>query len=316
MAIAYDTNSLKEAERFAYWRDVICDAYLPIRCETPVPRAFTGRIALDRFSTLDISQVSGSAQHVSRHRHDIARNSEAHFMLSVQLSHTANIRQGGRTALLRPGDFALYSTSEPYDIECPDGVDQLILKFPQDALLHRVPQADMLTGLRIGAGDGIGGMISTQIRQCATSIASQPDVVQRHLQDMLMDLVSTGLSTLPDVSYELSRPKKMLLARARAAIRLHLRDDALDRQFLADRMGMSARNLGRVFEAEGLSIAASIRQARLEAIADDLIDPRMMGATISQIAMKWGITNFQHLSKLFKQTYGVTPRDYRRQAAR
>ena len=75
---------------------------------------------------------------------------------------------------------------------------------------------------------------------------------------------------------------------------------------------MSPRHLARCFEQEGTSIAGYIRAARLAAIADDLIDPRMAAVSISEISMTWGLSNFSHLSKLFKQTHHMPPRDDRR----
>ncbi|WP_342078645.1 helix-turn-helix domain-containing protein [Yoonia sp. SS1-5] len=309
--IEYSTDKYDGPTAFAFWRDVICDAYLPIHCETPDRDRFDGRIALERLSGLDISQVWGSPQHIARRRNDIARNAEAYFMVSLQRDHTSQVSQCGRTALLQPGDFAIYSTTEPYEIKCDDRVDQLIFQIPYDTLLARVPHVELLTGQRIDGQDVLGSMISQQLQQCARTVGAQAPTVRQHLTDMMVDLVATGLSTLPDGQVELSRPKLLLLSRAKSTIRANLRDMRLDRNFVGELMGMSPRNLARCFEKEGISIASYIRQARLEAIADDLVDPRMLQASISEIAVKWGMTNFQHLSKLFKQTYGMSPRDYR-----
>lgn len=309
----YNTTGLRGADRFAYWRDVICDAYLPIHCDSPDINDFDGRISLQRYGQLNISRVTGSAQHVSRRRREIARDSDSFYMLSVQVSQTSCIKQHGRSAVLRPGDFALYCTSEPYEIICDNAVDQLVFQIPNDKITSRLPHADMLTGMRIDGQSGIGAMVSQNMRDYALSIGDQLPNVQRHLQDMLVDMVVTGLSTVSCARMEISRPKQMLLSRAKSMIRAHMRDHRLDRAHLADLMGMSPRNLARCFELNGTSIAGYIRTARLAAIAADLTNPRMESVSISEISMKWGLTNFQHLSKLFKQTYGLSPRDYRRQ---
>lgn len=311
MPLKYSTRGIASKERFDYWRDVICDAYLPIECDTPNRSAFDGVITLQRFSQLDLSRVQGSPQHVTRKSGDIARNADAYFMLSMQLSNTSNLTQSGRTSVLRPDDFALYSTTEPYEIICQDDVDQLVIQLRYDDLLARVPHADLLTGLRVDGQTGVGAMVSKQMRECARTIGTQSETIQRHLQDMLIDLVATGLSSLSESRFDLARPEQLLLGRAKATIRAHLREHQLDRHFVANAMGMSARNLARSFERDDMSIAGFIRKSRLEAIAADLVDPRMVAKSISEIACKWGITNFQHFSRLFKETYGITPRDYR-----
>lgn len=308
----YDTSHIAPRDRFAYWSDVICDAYLPIQCNTPDRAAFDGRIALTRLSRMAISHVSGSPQHVQRGRTEIGRDSDAYFMLSLQLEGTSGVLQGGRHAVLSEGDFAIYNTADPYEIQCASNVNQLVLQVSHNALLDRLPQADMLTAWTVSAADGLGRMLSGQIRQCAKTIGDQKRVVQRHLQDMLVDVIATGLSSVQPSVVELSRPDHLLLNRARAFVGSNLRDEALDRDALARAMGMSARNLGRVFAREGQSIASFIRHERLSAVARDLADPRMARFSITEIGCKWGLSNAQHLSKLFKETFGQSPRAYRR----
>lgn len=305
------TDHLPARDRFDFWRDVICDAYLPIACETPQAEQFEGRITLDRLSRLDISRINGSPQRVTRRGDHIGRDTDSFFMLSLQLSDVCHLSQSGRSTVLQPGDFGLYSTNAPYEIQCQSAVDQLVVQIPADALLMRMPNAEMLTGLGVSAKTQIGGLVSSQLRQCAEQVAGQPELVQRHMQEMMVDLVAAGFSSLVEGQVELSRPEQMLLARAKSAIHDHLRDDRLNPGFVAEAMGMSQRNLSRVFQRENISLAAYIRHARLEAIAADLLDPALVTFSISQIACKWGISNFQHFSKLFKDTYGLTPRAHR-----
>ena len=311
MSTVYTTDHLPAAERFDFWRDVICDAYLPIQCTTPEIARFEGRIELDRLSKLDISRVTGSPQRVTRHKGQITRDADAFFMLSLQMSDTGHLSQGGRSAALNPGDFGLYSTADPYEILCNDPVNQLIVQMPHEALLARVPQAHMLTGLGVSATTELGGLVSSQLRQTAASVVGQSILVQSHLQDMMLDLIAAGLSTLTEDRIELSRPDQLLLVRAKGVIRDHLRDEHLSPALVAGAVGMSKRNLARVFERGGETIAGCIRRSRMQAIAADLVDPLLAAHSISQLACKYGITNFQHFSKMFKDTFGMTPRAYR-----
>jgi AraC-like DNA-binding protein len=311
MSKEYATKHFKPADRFAFWRDVICDAYLPIHCASPDASAFRGRIELDRLSKLNVSRVTGSTQHITRRKDHIARNSDSFFMLSLQLSDVGHLSQSGRSSVLQPGDFGLYTTSEPYEISCRGPVNQLVVQIPHETLLAHIPQAEMLTGLGVSASTGIGGMVSQQLRQCAGEVAGQSVLVQTHMQDMMIDLVAAGFATLAEDKVVLGRPDQLLLARAKSVIRDHLREDHLTPAYLAQSVGMSPRNLARAFRRDGKTIAAYIRQARLEAISQELIDPRFVAQSVSQIACKWGLHNFQHFSKQFKDAYGMTPRSWR-----
>lgn len=308
----YSTSAIAPPKRFEYWRDVICDAYLPISCETPDRSGFMGEISMHRLSSLAVSRVQGSPQTVRRGKSEIGHNSAAYFLISLQVTGQGVVSQGGRSALLHPGDFAAYATTEPYEILCATPVDQLILQVPYETLLSSLPQAEMLTARRIQATTPLGGMLSRQLQHCAQMVADQPQVVQQHMQDMLVDTVATGLSALSPQAPILSRPEHLLLSRAKAFVRANLRNQDLDRDVVAQAMGMSSRNLARAFARDGKSISGYIRQARMEAIAADLTDPRFIRSSITEVSCKWGITNAQHLSKLFKDTFGQPPRAYRR----
>ena len=149
MAILLSTNSVRQVERFAFWREAVCDAYVHLDCECSHPDEFDGEIVLNRLSRLSASFVSGSQQSVRRRRKDIARAGEESFLISLQMKREGSVSQHERSARLQPGDFALYSSVDRYRLELPDGFRQLVVQIPREDLLSRLPTADLLTGIRV-----------------------------------------------------------------------------------------------------------------------------------------------------------------------
>jgi len=43
----------------------------------------------------------------------------------------------------------------------------------------------------------------------------------------------------------------------------------------------------------------------------ELLDPRNAGEPISRIAARWGLADSSHFSRLFRATYGMSPREFR-----
>jgi AraC-like DNA-binding protein len=72
------------------------------------------------------------------------------------------------------------------------------------------------------------------------------------------------------------------------------------------------RYLYRLFEAQGTTVAAWIRHRRLERCRADLADPALGGAPVSAVAVRWGLPDPAHFSRLFKRAYGLPPAEYRR----
>ena len=55
-----------------------------------------------------------------------------------------------------------------------------------------------------------------------------------------------------------------------------------------------------------------IRSARLDRCRRDLLDPAFADQPISAIASRWGLPSAPHFSRLFRQAYGCSPREFRR----
>ncbi len=89
-----------------------------------------------------------------------------------------------------------------------------------------------------------------------------------------------------------------------------LHDVSLNAQKIADQFGCSLRTVHLIFSKHHKTIAAEIRNRRLERAKVMLIQ-KVNSLTISSIAFKFGFSDAGHFSRLFKERYGSTPREYR-----
>ncbi|GAA4609774.1 hypothetical protein GCM10023107_93360 [Actinoplanes octamycinicus] len=71
--------------------------------------------------------------------------------------------------------------------------------------------------------------------------------------------------------------------------------------------GRAARDGSRA----GVSLGDWLRTQRLEACRRELAKPHNLDRTIASIAHQWGFADATHFSRVFRQTYGITPRDWR-----
>lgn len=307
----YDTAEIAPRDRFAYWRDAVCESFVLLGCNTLRSSGFSGSLRITRHSSLSISHVGGSAHWVERRKQDISSASEEFFLLSLQTRNTSRIAQFGHSSLLNPGDMALYDSSHPYTLELSDGFAKNVVQLPKARLLARLPNAQMMAGVRIDGTSEIGRLVRENILAFAT-VASNPNpTLQALAQDTLIDLIATGLAAGLGDTAELSSPEQHMLLRARSFIRNNLGDPELDRNRVAAEMRISVRRLNAIFAKNDSSIADEIRKQRLAAVTADLRDPRCTALSISEIALKNGFENFSHFSTLFRTNEGCSPREYR-----
>lgn len=89
-----------------------------------------------------------------------------------------------------------------------------------------------------------------------------------------------------------------------------LADADLSPAMLARELNVSVRTLQRAFAVGGESVAAHIRERRLESARRALSASRL---TVSEIAAHWQFADGGHFSRAFKQRYGLAPTEYARQ---
>lgn len=106
-----------------------------------------------------------------------------------------------------------------------------------------------------------------------------------------------------------------LSVRVQTYVHHHLRDPDLSPAKIAAANGLSVRALYGLYETLGTSLEQSIIQQRLDGARADLASPRLGGRSIAVIARDWGFTNPSFFATRFRQSFGLSPREWRRQSA-
>lgn len=92
-------------------------------------------------------------------------------------------------------------------------------------------------------------------------------------------------------------------------VKTHLADRSLNREQLAADAGISIRNLSRLFQKYmKMSISQYIMESRLKLAANMILLPNLR---INEIADKCGFGSAIYLTRIFKEHYKMTPREYR-----
>ena len=121
-------------------------------------------------------------------------------------------------------------------------------------------------------------------------------------------LEAVFLKIADHVHQEKASRKGSALDQVIAAIESSYCDPNLSSQVLADQFNLSAAYLCRIFrQAKGCSLTDYINQLRIARAMEILSDPKVK---VKDVAEQVGIDNKQYFFMLFKQTTGVTPKQY------
>jgi AraC-like DNA-binding protein len=307
----FSTDAIAPRERFAYWREAVCDVFVQLECERLDHGPFTGAIATRPFGALTLSEVAARPQHVVRSRRQIARAREDDLLVSVQLDGGGTIEQDGHTARLGLGDFCLYDSARPYTLHFAGPFRQLVLQFPRERLTERLGPAEPFAGMGIRRADPVGALASDFLTALGRDSARIPAAAAQRLAGTGLDLLATALATARGASPEPGARRTAALARAKMLTLARLGDAGIEPATVAAALGVTARSLHRLFAGEGTSFMRWVIERRLEACRRDLGDPAQLGRSVSDVALGHGFSDLAHFSRAFRRRFGMAPRDFR-----
>lgn len=302
---------------FDRWREEISAAFVPLDAASTVPdhtADFVGGLRTSQLGALHLSEVSGRCVDVRRTPAAIRRSDPGLLKLGVQLRGRGVVEQRERQAVLAPGDFAVYDTSEPYRLHFDNDFAMFVLMFPRELL--KIPPRRLAQSVAVGidSSAGIGSMVSRFLLGLRDGLDRQISTVTNRFEVAALDLVSAVFDeNSPDSNRS---PAAVVLAQAQQFIDENLHDPAMNTDTVAAALHVSTRYLQKVFETENIGVAAWIKTRRLEQCRRDLEDPRMEFVNIGSICARRGFTDPAHFSRMFKETFGITPSTARQIARR
>ncbi|HEY3904741.1 MAG TPA: helix-turn-helix domain-containing protein [Streptosporangiaceae bacterium] len=303
----WTTTTVPQRRQFAYWREMICEAFLDLTPESRLREGFYGRVRQRSLDQLDLARIESQAQRVSRTEADIARSPQSGYYANFQLRGLGVTTQDGRVAVTRPGDLTLIDTTRPFSFEFGGDFSQLTLHIPEQLLEGHLDRPTP-TATRISTVDGVGAAVRHALTaidagQLAPASAAR---LARHT----CGLLAVALDQ-PEPVGPVRERQGRLLTQALNDIDEHLRDADLSPARTAVRLGISVRRLHQLFAGRELSYAATVRRRRLDQARRDLADPARAALRIIDIAADNGFADVTHFHRVFRQAYGCTPAQLR-----
>jgi AraC-like DNA-binding protein len=313
MPVICDTSSVPVEDRAELWMTASSRLFVPLEC-TPHDRAsFGGLLQAGVVGPLALSRLEVSP-HTIRRTAALAWDTDGdRYKLSLLLAGQALVIQDGREAVLRPRDFALYDCSRPYTIEGAEGFRMLVCVLPRAVLGLEPARVGRMTATRIRGDRGIAWAVAPFLERL-TELAIRgevPEARDRVVESVVELVESLCASVIESDGGGRSSSRAELLLRARAHAQSRLGDPSLAPGEIAAAVHVSKRYLHRLFEGDGSTVSSWIRRRRLEGCRSDLADPARRGETVASIGARWGLANPAHLSRLFRDAYGLSPTEYR-----
>ncbi|WP_245969856.1 helix-turn-helix domain-containing protein [Thiocapsa rosea] len=232
----------------------------------------------------------------------------------VQFCGTASVHQADRTAILSDGDLCLVRGSRPLTLEQDACFESILVSVPEKEIAARFPlwRAALLTP--IDSGSGVPAVFREAVLSLKRWSGSLGDAGSEGLADAVLDLMGAVICCAVPINSDCVRRSFYHQDRIKTFARLNLANPELSIELIAEAVGLSPRQIHRLFANEELSLMRWIWVQRLEQCYRELIQDGSAQRSISEIAYAWGFNDQAHFSRTFRKHFGVSPRSLRRRS--
>ncbi|QQO17744.1 helix-turn-helix domain-containing protein [Bradyrhizobium diazoefficiens] len=317
MPIQFTTDGSPGYRRLALWQDIVCDVFVGLDCKSDLGSAFRGSVTQAPLGKAVCSEVCSDRQHVYRTPSRIARSDQDFVLVALGNRGDGGVAQDGRETVIHSGEFALYDTTRPYELKFNGAFTQTIFKVPREMLQRRLGATETLTAISFGAEAPLERLAYDFIfRLCLSADRLAPGNAPA-LSEQAVDLLAMALSErLGKASLPSSTHRSALLYRLKAHIRARLSDPELSPAETAAALGISPRYVNDLLADEDMSFQRYVLAERLAQCRRDLASAVLAHRHISEIAFAWGFNDLSHFGRVFREHFGMSPRDFRQSQLR
>ncbi|MGW3284006.1 helix-turn-helix domain-containing protein [Streptomyces sp. NPDC001002] len=230
----------------------------------------------------------------------------ARYHLALLLAGGLVLDQEGRHARVDRGDLVLLDGGRPFRLTLTASRNSVVT-----AHLSAVPGDPARCVARALTGrEGPGALVAGFLTGLARDTTPYRPAEEARLGTAVTELAGVLLErwTGPECA---ERAALSLFPDIQAYVMRHLGDSRLTPDDVAAAHHISTRYLHRLFQRQGLTVAAWIKAQRLERCWRDLADPSLGRLPVHVIAARWGFPQAADFSRAFRTAYGIAPTAFR-----
>ncbi|MEV5972296.1 helix-turn-helix domain-containing protein [Streptomyces sp. NPDC051921] len=314
MGLLVTSDAVVEREdTFDWFCETVSSDVMPVTLSSRNTADFRAGITYMDLGVVRLSAMACSPVVSRRTSSHVRRGDPEHLQLALITQGDFRISQRGTESVIT-GGLVLTDTSRPSEGECAGGqIESVVLQIPRQALALGSDRVDRLLAQNLAADAGTGAILADFLKSV---LARGPDCRLEELRGVgavALDLATAFLAQqLGDPGQAPAEARAQeALQRIYRFIEHNLGDPDLTPRMIADRHNMSMRRLYALFGDQPLTIAARIRQSRLERAHADLASAELSGQPVQTIAARWGFSSATGFSRAFRETYGISPTEHR-----
>jgi AraC-like DNA-binding protein len=298
------THHLPPRQQFDAWRDANA-SFLVHHIPPSRPESYEAEATTWSFGRLALTKAETPGGAYSRTAECLRRDGLDHWCFSMALQGSRVHRTRDQITMMQPGQIMLDSLAQPFEVARTRS-SWLFLYLPRDLLPETNALAHGCRMLNTPEGRLLGEHVRLLSAELPRMSAPEAERMAEATQAMIALAVAPGAGAVQAVSGPVAAAQIM---RLRALIRANLGSATFGPARLCRLAGISRSQLYRLFEMHG-GVALFIQRERLAAAHRALSNPADL-RSIAEIAESVGLFDPSSFSRMFRRSYGISPRELR-----
>jgi len=215
---------------------------------------------------------------------------------------------------LRGGDLIVIPEGKELTVEYSTQFRLLFVDMSRQITQSRAWLAHSDRVICVRGETGAGRLLSGLLTAAAETIEELRPNDLRPLDATLLEFLSSNVLRADDGEQRMpdsTTSQAAILQRIFRVIDNRLSDPDLSHIDVARELGLSTRYVQKLLGAAGENFTTYLRNKRLERCRTDLSDPLNDHLSISEICFRWGFNDAAHFSKVFRDRFATSPKNYR-----
>lgn len=272
--------------------------------------AVSGGVVSHDFDGLVVADISGEIGAVVRNLGRIRRAGQKHIYCLILAAGQLSVDHNCKNLLLRSGDRLLLDPIRECAMTFVNAGRFLLLQMPRSQLLGSGDDTIRI-GHLLPADHPLAPAIRQQIQHCASGWDSGASVGRAN-SELVLGMIRFAFSKRADFARDLGGEcKDRQFVLALELIVKNLTSPELSLAWLWRQVGMSSRQLQRMFGFENTSFSGEVRDRRLNVAAQRLRGVKTARRIqISEMAYDAGFRDLSNFNRGFKSRFGMAPSEY------
>jgi AraC-like DNA-binding protein len=302
------SDDVPKSQRIPMWRDYMSRHLVKIDIETDHGADVHFTFASSSLGDIGLLKVEVSAIKLIRRPSD----GDDHVVMSINCSGELTISSQGRVQTLLAKEAVLWNAASLTRFERSVPGDGFLIRMPRKLVEELIPNVDIATMMKIPQGAPALNLLIGYLQAVLSAASRLSADTWQMISQHVSDLVAAAMGA-PHAMTAINFDNGVSAARMKEAHAYiaHNAANTLSLAELAKHLGVTTRQLQRLFEAEGTTFSAYLLEQRLALAFRLLSSAQHKTQTIQAIAFNAGFKDLSYFNRSFRAHYGLRPRDVR-----